>query len=239
MPVEIPVLSFTEINDFEATPVAIFKHSQFTLITAQIDSLQDIFANYNLWDSKEYGEINNCRIEKRRREKLTGKWCVKTLFEKNWNMQVNVHANSHAPQIYYNGSRLENYFCSISHSNNWVCGIVSNKRVGIDIEMQRYFKPNLCKFFCSQKEIEYLDLQESEVKQLSSLQFFCTKEAILKTLGLGIAGGPQKANINELKTGRWIDANYEDQSFQVFFTRPKQFGLAICLDATGKSQNNQ
>ena len=238
MPLEIPILPFAEISKFEASPATIFKHSQFVMMIAKMDLLQDVFCNYKKWDNEELNEIGNCRIEKRRREKLTGKLCVKTLFEKNWNMRVNIHADSHAPEIYSDGSRLENFFCSISHSNNWVCGIVSDNRVGIDIEKQRYFKPNLCQFFCSKQEIEYLDFLDGEDKQLASLQFFCSKEAILKTLGLGIAGGPQKANMQDLKIAHWNGATYEDQIFEVFFIRPKQFGLAICLDRTSKSQIN-
>ena len=62
------------------------------------------------------------------------------------------------------------------------------------------------------------------------MQLFCGKEAILKTLGLGIAGGPEKAIISELSASKWVKGKYKNNEYKLYFTRPREMGLCVCLD---------
>ncbi len=229
MEIQIPTASFDDIDSFEEYNKIIFQHDVFVLILAKIDSvLQDSKACD--WDSQEEAEIKRCRIEKRRSEKLTGKWCVKKAFQFLNQGEINIHSDSHAPKVYRNGKQLTDWFVSISHSHGWVGAAVSKTKIGFDLEKQRFFKDSLRGFFCNDFELSQLSrLKENEV-QICSLQFFCGKEAILKTLGLGIAGGPEKAIVKQLQRKKWVDAEYLDRQFKVFFTRPQEMGLCICLD---------
>lgn len=223
---------FCELEQFESYRTAVFIHPDFKLLVARISAVKNM-AEQCQWDFAELSEIQKCRIEKRKLEKITGKWCVKELFSKYHQMQVHIHADSHAPEIFHAKNILKEWYCSISHSNDWVCAVIAEKPIGVDIEKQRFFKPSLRGFFCNQKELDIIEAKEIDQQQLLSLQYFCCKEAILKTIGRGIAGGPQKANIEKPVVGEWCSAEYEKRTFQVFFTRPDQFGISLCLETCG------
>ncbi|MEE2924711.1 MAG: 4'-phosphopantetheinyl transferase superfamily protein [bacterium] len=229
MSIRIPNLQFNNIDQFENYDVIVFEHTLFILVTAKISAILET-ASESSWDSFEQHEINRCRIDKRRFEKITGKWCAKQAFRYLNQETVHIHADSHAPKLYKNDKQLEDWYVSISHSHGYVGAALSRSRIGLDLEKQRYFKDSLRNFFCNEVELVYLSTLTDQEKQKCSLQLFCGKEAILKTLGLGIAGGPEKAIIEDLRDNIWVDAQYQNNQYKVYFTRPNEMGLCVCLD---------
>ncbi len=233
MKIRIPNLNFDQIDIFEEFDAILFQHELFILMLAKMDAvLQD--AETSQWDKQEDDEIRRCRIEKRRSEKLTGKWCAKQAYRFLNNDTINIHADSHAPKLFKDGKHLNDWYVSISHSHGWVGAALSRTKIGFDLEKQRFFKDSLRKFFCSETELTQLSNLDEKEMQRRSLQLFCGKEAILKTLGLGIAGGPEKAIIKDLRNHEWVDAEYLDKKYKIFFTRPGEMGLCICLGSESK-----
>ncbi len=233
MRVIIPNLNFKEIDQFENYDAVLFEHAYFILIIARMTEVRKA-AELSRWDSYEKDEINRCRIEKRLSEKITGKWCAKQAYQFVNNETIHIHADSHAPRIVKNGKQLNDWFVSISHSHGYVGAALSRSKIGFDLEKQRFFKDSLIRFFCNEIELARLSNLSDKEKQKCTLQLFCGKEAILKTLGLGIAGGPEKATLEELRSNEWIDAKYQSNQYELYFTRPKEMGLCICLDSEKK-----
>lgn len=238
MNVRIPNLYFDQIDQFEKHDVVLFEHEFFILVVAKMSAILEI-AEQSIWDSFEQDEINRCRIQKRHSEKITGKWCARQAYKFLHDETVHIHAASHAPQIFINHKPLKNWFVSISHSHGYVGAALSRSRIGFDLEKQRFFKDSLRSFFCNEIELARLSNFNDEDKQKYSLYLFCGKEAILKTLGLGIAGGPEKALITDLQENQWVKGRYENNEYKLYFTRPTEMGLCICLDSESRPLEQQ
>ena len=229
MKVRIPNLHFDQIDQFENHNVVLFEHELFVLVTAKMQAILEVAEQSN-WDSYEQYEIDRCRIEKRRTEKITGKWCARQAYKFLRGETVHIHADSHAPHIFVNGKHLKDWYVSISHSHGYVGAALSRAKIGFDLEKQRFFRDSLRNFFCNEIEIDSISKLNDVEKQKCSLQLFCGKEAILKTLGLGIAGGPEKALITDLKENQWVEGKYKNNKYKLYFTRPVEMGLCVCLD---------
>jgi 4'-phosphopantetheinyl transferase len=71
---------------------------------------------------------------------------------------------------------------SISHSNELVAILVSEKKVGVDVENINRTIEKVAKRFLSQKELEYTKRQKDA--QTTMILFWSTKEAVYKCSGL-------------------------------------------------------
>lgn len=85
-----------------------------------------------------------------------------------------------------------NYSISISHSGDYVIGIISDAKVGIDIEKMSDLEWNTANHIFSVEDLEYIQGQEHIEKELTETQnerFFevwTTKEAYAKMCGTGL-----------------------------------------------------
>ena len=80
-------------------------------------------------------------------------------------------------------SHPEIYF-SLSHSEDFLALVISDKEVGIDIEKIREPKDNLLRRVCSENEIK--KIYSSENPDIAFTEIWTKKEAYLKALGTGI-----------------------------------------------------
>ncbi len=85
----------------------------------------------------------------------------------------------------YNKPYIDNINFSISHSNNYACVVVSDKNVGIDIELIRDVDINIINYICNENEKDSILNSKDRYKSLFSL--YCLKEASVKLIGTGIS----------------------------------------------------
>jgi 4'-phosphopantetheinyl transferase len=76
------------------------------------------------------------------------------------------------------------YYWSISHKPEYVAGVVSVKKIGIDIEKIRPYSTGLEKKVADEKEWSLYQLDRSELL----FRYWTAKEAVLKIAGIGLAG---------------------------------------------------
>lgn len=82
---------------------------------------------------------------------------------------------------------FQNLFFNISHGGDYVVFAVSDKEVGVDIEMwKRKVNFEIANRFFSKREIEQLNQVSKEEKQKLFFQFWTAKESYLKMLGTGL-----------------------------------------------------
>jgi 4'-phosphopantetheinyl transferase len=77
-------------------------------------------------------------------------------------------------------------FFNISHSGKWVICAVSDKEVGIDIEIIKKAKLNVASRFFTPLEIKALNSLEGDQQNALFFTFWTVKESYLKYLGTGL-----------------------------------------------------
>ena len=76
---------------------------------------------------------------------------------------------------------------NISHSGSLTVCAVSDKPVGIDVQIMRPLKANLTRKVCTHEELRYIGTEELAGEALVRFyRVWCTKEAYFKWLGTGI-----------------------------------------------------
>lgn len=96
------------------------------------------------------------------------------------------------PFAVYNG---ESVHLSFSHTNEWVlCGISSDLDIGIDAEkVERTFRPELLQRIASDEEV-------NELKECEPIAIWTMKEAVVKSLGIGIRRDLREIRIKKEKS---------------------------------------
>lgn len=79
---------------------------------------------------------------------------------------------------------------NISHSEEFVLCAVADKKIGVDIQKIRDYKPDLAKRVCCDAEIEHIEGSSDKASEFTRI--WTQKEAALKMRGTGIAGGDIK-----------------------------------------------
>ncbi len=94
---------------------------------------------------------------------------------------------------------------NISHSEEYVICVISDKPVGVDIQKIGEYNPDVAKRVCNEKEL--LEIENSFDKASEFTKLWTQKEAILKMYGIGIANGDIKNCIKnqEVKSQKMND----------------------------------
>lgn len=101
-------------------------------------------------------------------------------------------------------------YWSISHKPEYVAGVVSPNRIGIDIEKIRPYTKGLEKKVAAEKEWALYSLDRSELL----FRFWTAKEAVLKTVGIGLAG-LSACEIRKGPTRDTMTVRFENQDFYI------------------------
>lgn len=84
--------------------------------------------------------------------------------------------------LYYNGDGkphlMDGKSISITHSFEYAAIVIGDENVGIDIEKKREKIIRIANKFCNDKELEYINLAEEKVENLTVI--WCAKEAVFK-----------------------------------------------------------
>jgi len=79
------------------------------------------------------------------------------------------------------------FFFSISHSEDIVACVISDNNIGLDVQIEKEYKPALAERFYSNNEIELLS--DSIDKTDTFFRIWTMKESYVKALGKGISHG--------------------------------------------------
>jgi len=102
-------------------------------------------------------------------------------------------------------------FWSLSHKPDYVAGVVSRQRVGIDIEQLKYISDPVFKRIVDPHEFLHFMNQD---KMLVFFRVFTAKEAVLKNAGIGFKG-LSKVKIHTVVDNYHLIVHYLDQKYQV------------------------
>lgn len=175
----------------------------------------EIFDIYDIPDE----ELENCfqHIEKEKQEKIKryrdslaqklsigGEWLAKKLlsdYNKISPYDIIISRDELGNPFTPN---FQEIFFSISHSENFVAAVISNRQVGIDIEKLRFLSVKASKKICCDEEIYYIfgkkradiDFDSKQPPDVIKrfLEIWTAKEAYYKCIGTGIKN-PKTFNV--------------------------------------------
>lgn len=96
-------------------------------------------------------------------------------------------------------------FFNISHSGDWVVCAVSDKEVGLDIELIKDAKMKVANRFFSPSEIEVLDSLDGEAQNVQFFTLWTAKESYLKYLGTGLTKALNSFDVVINSEGVFVD----------------------------------
>jgi len=133
------------------------------------DSLEEL-KNSCLLKKSDQEHFDCITSEKRKKEFLASRILIKKLVADNSEI---IYNNLGKPFIKNSKKHI-----SISHSANFVAVIVSDKRVGIDIEQSTRNIDRVATRFLHSRELEFIESMKN--KQLAKILYWAAKEAIFK-----------------------------------------------------------
>jgi 4'-phosphopantetheinyl transferase len=80
---------------------------------------------------------------------------------------------------------------NLSHAHNWmVCAVTLDHRLGVDVERidANPQRKGIAKRFFSPDEVQAIEALPEELRDTAFFRAWCTKEAVLKAIGTGLAG---------------------------------------------------
>lgn len=117
---------------------------------------------------------------------------------------------------------------NIAHSGDMVVCAVDDRPIGIDIEKIRRIDLKVCKYICSDKELEYIlgipdDISDTAVisdynKLIRFFEIWTAKEAYFKKKGTGISDLMKLKNVTE-----------ENMKKSIIINKMKDYVMAVCI----------
>ena len=136
---------------------------------------------YNNLSSIDKNKYNNIVKDNNKKLFLLSRILLDRLTNKYYNTNYKdmvIKYNSYGKPLY------KDFYFNISHSNSYGCAVISNNKIGIDIEKIREVDLNIINYFCTDKEVKYILNSKDKYKSLFTI--FCLKEAYFKMIGTGI-----------------------------------------------------
>lgn len=159
--------------------------------------IENFYLKLNHLDKKRIDKIKN---KTRKNQSIIGKILLCKLLKTEYNL------NYFDLDFYYNENgkpyiKNTNIFFNISHSHDYVICVISNKEIGADIEKIRNININSMKYYCTEKEINYITNNKCDMNK-KGFQIYTLKEAYIKMQG---------SNLNTLKE---IEFNIKNKNIQ-------------------------
>jgi phosphopantetheinyl transferase len=155
----------------------------------------------SLLSPKELERFDGYALPKKKLQWLAGRFAVKTALTKHQAVDEQkitmsaidiLHNDNRAPYIV----QYPEIQLSITHSFPYCIGVVSGRRIGIDLEKMIAPHEAMFDLFFHPREVQNLpDPTETEAYQYKAMMYWTRKEALSKLLGLGM-----KADFKKLDT---------------------------------------
>lgn len=98
--------------------------------------------------------------------------------------QLVIRKNEYGKPYFLN---LPEVHFNISHSGEWILGILSEKECGIDVELVKEARMDVAKRFFAKEEYELLLQKEGEKRRALFYELWTLKESYVKYKGMGLA----------------------------------------------------
>jgi len=141
---------------------------------------------------KELMIFKTFKFEKRKSEWLAGRIAAKKAFQDYSNISGNTNIKNIS--ILNDGNRapfileLPNLELSISHSSQYAIAVVSNSKIGIDLERITEHNPSIIKYYFSDDESLKINDKSNKDNEFNEVitKYWTRKEAVAKYLKLGM-----------------------------------------------------
>lgn len=118
---------------------------------------------------------------------------------------------------------------NISHSGDWVAGVVSTQVTGIDIEKITEVKENLASLVLSTKELQKFQALHQTDRDAFFLKLWTLKESYIKATGTGLSEGLDTLEITMDNDG--ISMKKNEKSISAYFETmqlQQEYRLSFC-----------
>lgn len=178
--------------------------------------------SYHYISNEEKLLINNIKDNQVRYLSLVGRALIRVLIMKHFDIDyVKLKYNEFGKPYIDN----ENIFFNISHSNNLLTIIISNKSdVGIDIEYIKEFNNNVADFIMTSNEKDKLKTDKN--KNLLFTKIWTRKEAYFKCKGTGITENINQVSLENSKSNFIQEINSEYFYFKSLIKY--NYAISIC-----------
>ena len=131
-------------------------------------------------NQREY--INRKKRNTLRKQSIVARVLIKNLLTKFYEVSdgYSIDFDSNGKPYYLNSNDLH---ISLSHSGDFVCAVVSNKPVGIDIQIHKTISDKLIKRVCTDDEYEFIKSSDNN----AFFRIWTAKEAYSKCTGLKLS----------------------------------------------------
>lgn len=158
---------------------------------------------------------------------VTGELLIRTIIQKKLkikNKDIVFKKNEYGKPYLKNS---KNFYFNISHSGEWVVCAISEKEVGIDIELIKPLNLEDVKIFFSKKEYDVFIKKKEDEKLSYFYDIWTLKESFLKAIGKGLYIPPSSFSIridkNIIELENVLGKNYK---FKQFFI--PGYKLSVC-----------
>lgn len=157
----------------------------------------EMYNSLNIIDKNKIDKLINTKDKKL---SILSKYLLKSILSQNYHLDYN--------NIYYNENGkplIKGIYFNISHSNEYVVIVLSNNKIGIDIEKIREVDLNIINYFCTDKEKDYILKSNNKYKSL--FEIYTLKEAYFKMIGTNLFNikSIDSFNIDNLNINRIYD----------------------------------
>jgi phosphopantetheinyl transferase len=178
---------------------------QVALFSARdLDSFLSKNSINEILSPRELFVLENKPSKKRRDEWLLGRFASKYLLQSQLNTkslvplnEIESYTDSYKKPVFKIKNNNLNLDISISHTNDFAVAALSinkNIKVGVDVERTRKIREATYKYFLTTLELKQLKLSKN--KDSTATKFWVFKEAVLKSLGIGLQGSLKGVEIN-------------------------------------------
>ena len=145
---------------------------------------------------------------------------------------ISQNLNISEDDIFYNEYKkplLKNYYFNISHSNEYVVFVKSDKRIGIDIQYMSEADMVIKDYAFTENEKKYIDEDEIDKDEINRFyKLWTRKEALVKAEGSGFIKEPKEVDVSEsIKNDEII---YKDVKYYIKGVKYKDYYISVCSE---------
>lgn len=159
---------------------------------------------------------------------LGRKFLIQKLKEQGLSFDFHISLEEKGKPFFTHNSNIH---FSVSNTQKFIAIILSDKKVGIDIEQTRKYNDSLIKRFFNKEEIIYLKNQNDYDKNKAFTQLWTIKESFVKMTGTGIANNFNNQNLKPINSIFTLSQQYTKLSAKInsFYIEEKDLFVSYAV----------
>lgn len=172
----------------------------------------------------------NCRDDRTGAQLACAGWLLQRVLEEA-GVPVKAQAFEKTPQGKPILRDIPQVHFSLSHGGDWVLCAVSDRPVGVDVELPRCTMEVARRFFCPE-EVSVLEALAEDVQRDALCRMWTAKEAFVKALGGGLALGLDSFTVELTENHAILHQSVTDMPYR--FYEYELGGHRVCLCSAGE-----